>query len=183
MRAGVRDHLRFATADIHQALHGAEPFARIAQGRMDRAGYGALLVRLHRYHCAMAMLCAAGAQALGAPQLAAAHRARVAALQDDLAFLATAPADVTEEAADDPAFAIGCLYTVQGSTLGGKVIYRQLDNLLSDADGRRFFAGTAQDGARWRELCGRLEQQDCPLARIEAGARHAFARFGALLAD
>lgn len=183
MRSGVRDHLRFATVDIHEALHGAEPFARIAQGRMDCAGYGALLVRLHRYHCAMAALCGAGAHALGAPQLAAAHRARVAALQDDLAFLDIAPSGVTEEAADDPAFAIGCLYTVQGSTLGGKVIYRQLDSLLPHADGRRFFAGTAQDGAHWQELCRRLEQQDYPLVHIEAGARHAFARFGALLAD
>ena len=38
MRESVRAHLRFATADIHEALHGAEPFARIAQGRMAWRG-------------------------------------------------------------------------------------------------------------------------------------------------
>jgi heme oxygenase len=131
----------------------------------------------------MAAACGVGARALQAPQLGSAHRARVTALEQDLAFLGVAAPDAGDEPTDDPAFAIGCLYTVQGSTLGGKVIYRQLDRLLAHADGRRFFAGTAEDGADWRVLCDRLEEQDYPLTRIEAGARHAFARFGALLAD
>ena len=54
-------------------------------------------------------------------------------------------------------FAIGCLYTVQGSTLGGKVISRQLDALLHGEDGRRFFRGFPQDGANWQALCAGLE--------------------------
>jgi heme oxygenase len=123
------------------------------------------------------------ARALGAPQLEAAHRARLTALEEDLAFLARPAQAAEEEPVSDPAFAIGCLYTVQGSTLGGKVVYRQLDSLFADTGGRRFFAGTAEDGARWRVLCDRLEEQRHPLARIEAGARHAFARFGALMKD
>lgn len=180
----VRGRLRAATADIHEALHRAEPFARIADGTMDRQGYGALLERLARYHLAMAPLCAAGAAALGAPELDAAHRDRVAALKADIrAMGASAPRDAEGQAVD-PAFAVGCLYVVNGSTLGGKVIFRQLDALLADDDGRRFFKGRAEDGAHWQTLCRRLEdfEQGGDYAAMEAGARSAFARFGDMLA-
>lgn len=176
----VREGLRDATKDIHEALHGAVPFARIAEGAMDRAGYAALLRMLHRYHTAMAPACEAGAAALGVPELAQAHRVRIAALEQDMAFLAARPGCVAGEAAGGPAFSIGCLYTVQGSTLGGKVIFRQLDALLPTSDGRRFFEGTGRDSANWRSLCQGLEEQDDISAMVD-GARHAFARFGALI--
>src|SRR6202035_3714785 len=99
----------------------------------------------------------------------------------DMAFLGVTPERSAGEAAGDDGFSIGCLYTVQGSTLGGKVIFRQLDALLPGSDGRRFFQGTAGDGVRWRLLCQKLEQQDS-LPAMVAGARHAFACFAALLA-
>ncbi|MBA2587865.1 MAG: biliverdin-producing heme oxygenase [Alphaproteobacteria bacterium] len=176
----VRDRLREATAEIHQALHGAAPFARIAEGEMDRQGYGALLQMLHRYHVMMAGPCEAGAAALAAPELALAHRARIAALEQDMAFLGVKPERGAVDIAGNAGFCIGCLYTVQGSTLGGKVIFRQLDRLLPTSDGRRFFEGTPQDSAHWRLLCQKLEQQD-RLCEVVEGAHHAFARFGALV--
>ena len=39
----VRLRLRAATDEVHQALHGAEPFARIAQGKIGLKEYGAVL--------------------------------------------------------------------------------------------------------------------------------------------
>jgi heme oxygenase len=177
----VRERLREATAQAHEALHRAAPFARIADGEMDLEGYGALLQFLHRYHGMMARACEAGAAALDAAQLGAGQRARVTALEQDMAFLGLAPGRGVDDAAGNAAFCIGCLYTAQGSTLGGKVIFRQLDTLLPSSDGRRFFEGTAQDGANWRLLCQRLEQQGRVLDQIADGAQYAFARFGALL--
>src|SRR5215475_6932535 len=87
----LRAHLAQATADIHESLHGAAPFARIAQGRMTRKGYGALLQFLFGYHSAMAGLCEAGARALGVIELGDAQQARIARLMDDLTFLGVLP--------------------------------------------------------------------------------------------
>lgn len=176
----MRMRLRAATDDVHQALHRAAPFAAIADGAATRESYGATLSFLYRYHGAMAGWCAAGAESLGLRELAEAHQARLAALRGDLAFLRCAVPRIEEEAARSGAFAVGVLYTVQGSTLGGKVIYRQLDALLDDDEGRAFFKGRRDDGSRWQELCGALEQLSDGAA-LEAGARHGFARFAALL--
>jgi heme oxygenase len=179
----VRDRLRTATASVHEALHGAPPFAAIEQGKLDRAGYGALLQKLHRYHAAMAVACTQGAAALDMLQLGVAQHARVRALHNDMAFLDMTPLAVPSEAPVAPAFAVGCLYTVLGSTLGGKVIHVQLDYLLADARGREFFKGAPDSGAQWRQFCAALEiyGQADRHAAIEAGALHAFARFGAML--
>jgi heme oxygenase len=171
----VREQLRAATAEIHAALHGARPFARIAEGGMDRPGHAALLRLLLRYHAAMTPLCAAGAARLGAPELAAAQRCRLEALRADLRALGgTAPA-IPALAPRDGDFAVGVLYTVLGSTLGGKVIHRQLDALLPGEEGRRFFKGHADDGVQWRLFCERLEAAGLDMAQAQAGAAYAFA--------
>lgn len=179
----LRSHLARATADIHESLHGAAPFARIAEGRMNRDGYAALLILLHRYHGGMARLCATGATALDASELGRAHGMRIARLEADLAFLGVAARTAQPEPARDAAFSIGCVYTVLGSTLGGKVISRQLDYLLPDGQGRSFFAGGPDDGAHWRLFCDRLEHCGHAPAALEAGARHAFGRFAECLED
>jgi heme oxygenase len=175
----VRKRLRQVTAEIHEALHHAEPFARIADGTMDRDGYGRTLQILNHYHGAMAPLCADGADALGLPLLKGAHRTRLDHLEDDLQHLGLAPQTVAAQAGRHGAFAIGCLYTVQGSTLGGKVIFRQLDRLLPGEDGRRFFKGTPQDGTLWQSLCAGLENcaRHTHLAEMEEGAHYAFRQF------
>ena len=178
----VRDHLRGATAAIHEALHRAVPFAAIADGTATRESYAATLAFLHRYHFAMAPLCIKGAATLGAPLLAEAHTARIAALKEDLAYLGLKPDTAQSGVTDRPGdFAAGALYTVQGSTLGGKLIHRQLDTLLPDDRGRRFFKGTGEDGRLWRRLCERLETCDARLDALTAGAHHAFAQFQDML--
>jgi heme oxygenase len=61
------------------------------------------------------------------------------------------------------------------------VISHQLERLLPDGRGRRFFAGGPEDGLRWRLFCEKLEERDGPVQPVEAGARHAFARFAVLM--
>jgi heme oxygenase len=177
----MRERLRAATEEIHLALHRAAPFAAIADGTATRESYADTLDFLWRYHRAMAGWCAAGAGALGLNGLAQAHQARLASLRDDLVVFGRDFPAIVQEPADDGAFAAGVLYTVQGSTLGGKVIHRQLDGLLDGEDGRSFFKGSAEDGHLWRLLCAGLERQKDGAA-LEAGARHAFARFADMLA-
>jgi heme oxygenase len=179
----VRARLRDVTADIHEALHRAAPFARIADGHIDRAGYAALLCFLYRYHGAMEGNCATGAARLNLPQLATSHRHRLAALRADLAALAMKAPPVAPWPSGQGDFAVGSLYTVLGSMLGGRVIHRQLDALLQDEKGRSFFHGRAEDGAHWRRFCERLETADLDVAHLEAGAIFAFARFQDMLAE
>jgi heme oxygenase len=184
----VRDQLRAATMEIHQALHHAAPFAAIAAGTMDKTGYGALLQVLHRYHSHMAPFCDAGARALGAPALAVAHQTRIMTLEADLSHLGLPQQNGTDffpgandTGRDTPSFGAGCLYTVQGSTLGGKVIYRQLDDLLPGLEGRRFFRGAPSDAADWQALCAGLERSGADLTALTQGAHFAFACFAKLL--
>ncbi len=108
--------------------------------------------------------------------------ARLAALVADLAYLGVSAAETTAGPPHhDTDFCIGALYTVQGSSLGGKLIFRQLDMLLPDENGRTFFKGTAEDGRDWRLLCESLESRGDRLDALAAGAHHAFAQFQAML--
>lgn len=155
-------------------LHAAPAFADIAEGRLSRAGYAALLAALHRFHYLLDSACAL--MWGDAPR----SHGRIAALEADLRHFGHAP--VRPSAGWAPpsgrATALGCLYVAQGSTLGGRVIARQLDYLLSGIDGRRFFAGEAADGATWRALCAHLETQGSrDLAAMIGGAEAAFTLF------
>lgn len=179
----VRHKLRLATASAHEALHRAGPFAAIENGTIGFDAYGKLLGFLHRYHGSLSQVCRSAALALDRPELAAAHQDRVTALTADLAFLGRTAAAIPPDTVPGDGFAIGCLYTVQGSTLGGKVLHRQLAALLPGDDGRSFFKGSAADGEHWRHLCAGLEAHGEDYAQIEAGARHAFARFAGMLAQ
>jgi heme oxygenase len=178
----VRSRLRAVTDDIHQALHQAAPFAAVADGSLDRAGYGDVLAMLHTYHREFAGACAAGAAALHMPLLTLAHGARLVALEQDLKHLGHPPRIVDDTLDARGLFAAGCLYTVQGSTLGGKVIYRQLDYLLPDDNGRRFFRGAGDDSQAWQDLCAGLETHGAEDSdALEQGALFAFHRFADVL--
>jgi len=177
----VRVRLRAATDGIHQALHLAAPFAAIADGTVTRGGYGDTLLFLHRYHSAMMPLCHIGADALGLPQLAEAQAARIQALEYDLAHMELVPEVAPAVETGGAGFCIGALYTVLGSTLGGKLIFRQIDALLPDIEGRTFFRGAPDDARNWQALCAALETQGEAFEEVEAGALFAFTEFRRLL--
>ena len=80
---------------------------------------------------------------------------------------------------------LGWAYVVEGSSLGGKVIYRQLDYLFHrSAAGRLFFRGSPADSHCWQALCHDLEargQTAKALDEMIFGARAAFALFERVL--
>jgi len=178
-----RERLRAATNAVHEALHNAPPFLRIAQGHITRAEYAALLRFLFRYHATMEAACAAGAVRLQLPALAAAQRRRIAALGADLEAFGSVPVMPATSPQGEGDFAAGILYTVLGSTLGGKVIHRQLDALLPNDTGRTFFKGADGNGADWRLLCEGLERVELDEGRLEDGATFAFTRFAQMLEE
>ena len=171
--AGVRADLRLATDDVHQRLHEAEPFRLIGESALDLPGYGRLLGSILRFHSSVQPILAGNSEtaALGG------GRDRLRRLEADLACIgASARSSCSgglELNADE---AIGCLYVVQGSTLGGRVIYRQLDYLFGGAEGRSFFRGSGDEPLKWKKVRSLLEEQ--PPERQEALRRGAAKTFG-----
>jgi heme oxygenase len=185
----ARAALREATSAQHQRLHELNAFAELAAGRIGRSGYVALLKRLYGFHRPTEHAVAAG---LGAEDfgLDTARWRRADLLARDLAWLGTADADLEAVALLDiarppasPAEAMGWLYVIEGSTLGGRLLSRQLDSILhkNHTSGRLFLlAGGDPQHTSWREFCGAVERCGSdPNRRLAmlSGAREAFDRF------
>ncbi|MFS8071669.1 MAG: biliverdin-producing heme oxygenase [Byssovorax sp.] len=89
-------------------------------------------------------------------------------LEDDLRCLGVEPRQVPA-CSDLPALpalpeALGCLYVLEGSTLGGQVISRHLRETMGivPGEGGSFFASDGRDvGAMWRAFCRALAA-GCP---------------------
>jgi heme oxygenase len=115
-------------------------------------------------------------------------RGKVSLLRRDLDVLGSSPCSL-DQAARLPSLlptafhALGALYVIEGSTLGGMVISRHLERALriGPADGASFFYGQgAATGARWKQLCGLLERRLADPRSLEqavSGANTTFSLF------
>lgn len=187
--AASREALRAATEAVHLRLHGIPAFHDLAEGRLTRAAYAALLNRKLGFHAALeARLAEAPSLAPFGIELAA--RCRTHLLRADLAWLGV-PAEA-EPAPLAPfataAEALGGLYVAEGSTLGGRHLARALDALLPPGlDGRRFLLGHGErHGEMWRACCAAIEAcGTTPAGRADMirGAEATFAAFEAWFAE
>lgn len=96
----------------------------------------------------------------------------------DVAALPACPPPVLDSAAE----ALGSLYVMEGSTLGGRVIQRHVERCLGEA-GRAacsYFGGYgAQTGAMWRAFLARLDTVPAEDGeRVGRGATATFERVG-----
>lgn len=185
----ARDALRMATEAAHLRLHAIPTFQALAEGRLSRAGYAALLRRKLGFHAALEQRLreAPGLDACGV-DLAARQRTHL--LLADLAWLGVAadPARAPLRPFPTAAAALGGLYVAEGSTLGGRQLARALDPILPPGlDGRRFLLGHGErHGAMWRACCEAIERCGAaPAARAEMvrGALDTFAAFEAWFAE
>lgn len=113
---------------------------------------------------------------------------KAAWLREDLLALGLNPAAIealprcTElPAIDTPEKALGVLYVFEGSTLGGQLISRHLENVvgLKDGVGYRYFRSYGPEvGRRWKAFGALLLQHSNPRAdpEIVAAANDTFAR-------
>ncbi|TCZ59746.1 biliverdin-producing heme oxygenase [Roseicella aquatilis] len=184
LEGSAREALRAATAAVHARLHALPPLRALAEGRLDRPGYVALLRRLLGFHRAVEAALAA-APSLSPWGIDPAERRRAWLIEADLAVLGAAPEPSGSSALPplgSAARALGCLYVAEGSTLGGRHLARALDGLLPPGGaGRRFLLGHgARHGALWRECCIALEACGADPARraeILEAAAESFAAF------
>ena len=177
--AGLHARLRAATGPAHVALEDALDWrARVA----TLAGYRDLLARLHGFHAAWEP---AIARALVDDSLFDPRR-RLGALRADLRHLGLSPGDIAALPQPDairlvgPAGAMGALYVLEGSTLGGRVIGRHIAALHGiDGDGLAYYrAHGPRTGAMWAALRARLDA--LPEACAPAATAGAVASFEAL---
>lgn len=182
----ARIELRHATAAVHERLHHVPVFAALAKGRIDHSAYVDLLGRLYGFHEPFE---AAVAQA-GPPGLQSAEWRRAHLLRSDMAALGQSAAAIRRlprypvvSGRWSPAHAMGVLYVIEGSTLGGRLLARQLDHLVPAGGdlGRSFLlAGTGMGHVRWRDFCTALDACGAePALRAEmvAGAIETFRCF------
>jgi len=188
MTGGARVALRAATEAAHLRLHAIPAFEALAEGRITRDEYAALLRRKLGFHAALeARLAEAPPLAGFGVDLAARRRSHL--LRADLAWLGAsddaAPAPLPRY--DTAAAALGALYVAEGSTLGGRQLARALDAILPPgADGRRFLLGHAErHGEMWRACCAAIERcgaEPGALPEMVRGALDTFAAFEAWFA-
>lgn len=187
----ARQALRQATDAAHERLHHLPAFASLAAGRIGRDEYVALLRRLLGFHRAVEAALAA-APSLRPFGIAIEERRRAPLLEADLDALDAMPGLAAPPVAPpvaplaappaSAAAAMGWLYVVEGSTLGGRHLARGLDGLLGEAEaGRRFLLGHgARHGAMWRACCEAIEQCGATpggMAAMIEGANDAFRCF------
>ena len=171
-------YLRDATRDAHERL---ETRLDLLSPGLDAGRMVAVLRRFYGFHVVWEPALA------GSGELCAltAGRNRQAHLEVDLAGLGVARAEIlasprchaASELCRTPASALGSLYVMEGSTLGGKVIARS----LAGADwlppaGLTYFAGYGErTGIMWRALQDSLRRQEGDaVTQIGVGASATF---------
>ena len=160
LQTGLHIRLRAATAEAHEALERDLGW----QGRVATLpGYRALLARLRGFHAAYEPAIAAGL----ADAAFFEPRRRLAALDADLAALGLdEAARGALPAPAPPAFAgegaaMGALYVLEGSTLGGIVIGRHVGGLHGEAAPLAYYSGRGREaGPLWRTFRERLDGLD-----------------------
>ena len=179
----LSERLRAETRAAHDAIEAA---FGLDSWLASPAAYAALLGRMHAFHAAIEP---AAAQHLAGTPLAV-GTGRAPRLAADLAALGQA--DSAPVLADialprDRAEAIGAVYVLEGSALGGLLIAKQVADRLGIGaeDGASFFAGEGRDTMRhWRAMQAGIDALASPAGddRTVAFANRAFASMQAAIA-
>jgi heme oxygenase len=183
--------LRRCTRDAHRAV---EQIFDLDRRLVSRASYGQLLLALRRFYGPTedALDQVTGWQAL-IPPIHIRTRRRAALIDDDLAVLGIDGSGQQQTGSNlvpmlgSLAAAIGCLYVLEGSSLGGQIISARARATLGEKLPVRFFgsADRADSGRDWRSLQLTLDDFGAarPAARgqVVRAAHQTFAAFGECL--
>lgn len=172
--ASLRDTLRAGTRAEHDWLENG---LRLAGPGLTAGRYREVLARFHGFWAGWEPRVAAelGDDAFLAP------RRRLHLLRDDLRALGIAPEGLP--VCPPPPLhgrgeAMGSLYVMEGSTLGGRVILKGLDRGAVPEDARSYFAGHGEaTGSMWRGFLERLEAEP-DATSVLRGAKATFATLG-----
>jgi heme oxygenase len=152
----ILKRLRSETSERHAALEHRLP---LVDPRLLRDGYRTILEGFFGYYAPLEVQLR-GASVWAELEFDFAARRKVPELEKDLVLLGRTAEELTRlpQCAELPELetipqVLGCLYVIEGSTLGGQVITRHLQSNLgiTPETGGAFFAGYgAETGARWQ---------------------------------
>jgi heme oxygenase len=192
-RWAVRESLRRHTHRNHVRLNAHPLVANITRPGFSLEAYRVLLSAYHRFYRWLEPRLAEGLTCYGLP-LWYEDRRRTPWLAADLSYLGIVPKAGPTPAEQglsvglsSPGGVIGALYVIEGSSLGGAFIARQLaQNLGITADsGGRFFHGYGRDTEmRWEEFCRfaeRIVDDPIEVYRAQQAAAQVFEAIEALL--
>jgi heme oxygenase len=154
--------LREATRPDHEAMEAVPALKRLMAPDLTATEYAAVLQHMYAFHSVLEPVIAVALRDHKA--LALVDGSRLSALAEDLAWFGMPPvrSGVAVPVLGSAAAAIGALYVVEGSGLGGRVIARHVQASLGVAPGRggSFYGGLSADAARarWRAFCGVLAE-------------------------
>ena len=158
----ILQFLKDATHERHVALERQMP---LLDANLHLDAYRHMVRKLFTYHKPLerSLLAASGFADLGVDY---AERAKTARLAHDLEVLGLSAGDVGQlrecEALPDlesPCHVFGCLYVLEGATLGGQIVARHLKASLglTPESGASYFSGYGADtGPRWKAFCAVL---------------------------
>lgn len=185
---GLRQRLRHATCETHERLEQRLDIIATLADPERRAPLMRRFWGLHR-----------GAEAVLTPLLAGvigldyAGRSKVALLDADLIALTGNRPDGHEPtcrfAIGSHGAGLGLAYVLEGSALGGSIIYREMLARGGSSEGLGFFNPYGSlTGARWRDFLAVLEREaeqggEAVADDIVAGAQQAFRQIEAWLCD
>jgi heme oxygenase len=183
----ILQRLRQETAQQHAALEARLP---LLDGSLTRDAYRHLLGRFWGYYAPLEA-CLLGVMQRHALDFDYTVRQKTPLLERDLQALGVAAGSMPR-CASLPALAelaqlLGCLYVIEGSTLGGRLITQRLSGhlaLRADSGGAFFSGYGAATAARWHEFGLFMTATALPLGRdamIVAGANDTFRTFAAWL--
>lgn len=173
----ILDALRQATSPLHAQVDQCLPLARPSPGLADyRSHLRVLDAWLQRLACIDP-----------APPALAAHRVQL--VEDLAACEALLPADrvahtptPSMRTARSPAFVWGVSYVLEGSRLGGRVLYRQLAERLAPHPLNYLQGAGEQTGGHWKAFLAQLRAQAFGPAEVRSACDGAVEAFETLLA-
>ena len=178
--------LRRETSELHREV---EEMTDLPGSISTRDGYVQLLGRLHGFHTAVEARLADPSWAMGWLDLGIAlptHR-RAHLLSEDLKSLGALPkkAPVRLPGLDNIGQALGCLYVVEGSSLGGRVLAPAFRAALGDVPTGFFDSDERMHPHPWRSVMAALRKFDVIAGSADdvvLGAQGTFLAFGRHLA-
>jgi heme oxygenase len=178
----ILKRLQLATSACHTALENQLPLMR---SDLSREEYRQFVGRFFGFYAPLeAQLMASNHWQLLGFDYAARQKAPrlvqdLVALGGNAAELAATPRCTNLPALTSLEQLLGCLYVIEGATLGGRIITRQLQTQLglSPESGGAFFDGYgAQTGPHWKAFCTMLTNHadESRHGEIVAGANRTF---------
>ncbi len=178
--------LKAETSAAHDRI---EAEVGLAERMTSPDGYRRLVARFHGFHRVFEP---EAATAL-ADDAFFGPRRKLDLLERDLAALGLRAAEIEAlprcrslPAPPTPAAALGALYVVEGSTLGGALIARDVERVLglTPETGCAYFRAYGREtAAMWRAFCQHVETSGEPADEVVAGALATFERLRAWLAS